>query len=69
MQPGYAGFYSRAHDAVIRAYDKICNVIDTHEHTVQRVLSSCFSLALGISLCLARISHPVCDDDHQGIKS
>ena len=32
MQPGYAGFYSRAHDAVIHVYDKVCNVIETHEH-------------------------------------
>ena len=32
MQPGYAGFYSRAHDAVIRVYDKVCNVIETYEH-------------------------------------
>jgi hypothetical protein len=65
----YAKFRSRSHDAVIRVYDEVGNVIDTHEHTVQRVLSSRFSLAPGISLCLARISHPVCDDDHQGIKS
>jgi hypothetical protein len=65
---GYAKFYSRSHHAVIRVYDDAGNVIDTHEHTVQRVLSSRFSLAPGISLCLARISHPVCDDDHQGTK-
>jgi hypothetical protein len=51
------------------SFDDTGNVIETHEHTVQRVLSSRFSLARGISLCLARISHPVCDDDHQGIKS
>jgi hypothetical protein len=29
---GYAKFYSRAHDAVIRVYDGIGNVIQTHEH-------------------------------------
>jgi len=30
---GYAKFYSRSHDAVIRVYDDAGNVIDTHEHT------------------------------------
>ena len=30
---GYAKFYSRAHDAVIRVYDEAGNVIETHEHT------------------------------------
>jgi hypothetical protein len=69
LQSSNAKFRSRSHDAVIRVYDESGNVIETHEHTVQRVLSSRFSLAPGISLCLARISHPVCDDDHQGIKS
>jgi hypothetical protein len=29
---GYAKFYSRAHDAVIRVYDQAGNVIETHEH-------------------------------------
>jgi hypothetical protein len=29
---GYAEFYSRSHDAVIRVYDDAGNVIDTHEH-------------------------------------
>jgi hypothetical protein len=29
---GYAEFYSRAHDAVIRVYDDAGNVIETHEH-------------------------------------
>jgi len=28
---GYATFYSRSHDAVIRVYDSAGNVIDTHE--------------------------------------
>jgi hypothetical protein len=28
----YAKFYSRSHDAVIRAYDESGNVIETHEH-------------------------------------
>jgi hypothetical protein len=30
---GYAKFYSRSQDAVIRAYDEAGNVIETHEHT------------------------------------
>jgi len=29
---GYAQFYSRSHDAVIRVYDEFGNVIETHEH-------------------------------------
>ena len=29
---GYAKFYSRSHDAVIRACDESGNVIETHEH-------------------------------------
>jgi len=29
---GYAKFYSRSHDAVIRLYDAAGNVIETHEH-------------------------------------
>ncbi len=28
---GYAKFYSRSHDAVIRVYDEAGTVIDTHE--------------------------------------
>ena len=30
---GYAKFYSRSVDAVIRVYDEGGNVIETHEHT------------------------------------
>jgi hypothetical protein len=30
---GYAKFYSRSHDAVIRVYDDAGNVIETHDHT------------------------------------
>ena len=30
---GYAKFYNRSHDAVIRVYDAAGNVIETHEHT------------------------------------
>jgi hypothetical protein len=29
---GYAKFYSRSHDAVIRVFDETGNVIETHEH-------------------------------------
>jgi hypothetical protein len=29
---GYAKFFSRSHDAVIRVYDSAGNVIETHEH-------------------------------------
>lgn len=29
---GYAKFRSRSHDAVIRVYDSVGNVIDTHEY-------------------------------------
>jgi hypothetical protein len=30
---GYAKFFSRSHDAVIRVYDAAGNVIETHENT------------------------------------
>jgi hypothetical protein len=29
---GYAKYYSRSHDAVIRVYDAVGNVVETHEH-------------------------------------
>jgi hypothetical protein len=29
---GYAKFFRRSHDAVIRVYDEAGNVIETHEH-------------------------------------
>ena len=29
---GYAKHYSRSHDAVIRVYDAVGDVIETHEH-------------------------------------
>jgi hypothetical protein len=29
---GYAEHYSRSHDAVIRVYDELGNVIETHQH-------------------------------------
>jgi hypothetical protein len=29
---GYAQFYSRSHDAVIRVYDDVGNMVETHEH-------------------------------------
>jgi len=31
MQSAYAKFYSRSHDAVIRVYDSVGNVIETQE--------------------------------------
>jgi hypothetical protein len=30
---GYAKFFSRSHHAVIRVYNEVGNVIETHEHT------------------------------------
>ena len=30
---GYAKFYRRSHDAVIRVFDEAGNVIETHEQT------------------------------------
>lgn len=30
---GYAKFYSRSHDAVIRVFDEAGNAIETHDHT------------------------------------
>jgi hypothetical protein len=30
---GYAKFYSRSHDAVIRVYDEAGDMIDKHDHT------------------------------------
>ena len=32
---GYASQYSRSHDAVIRVYDEVGNVIETHEHKAE----------------------------------
>jgi len=29
---GFAKFFSRSHDAVIRVYDEVGSVIETHEH-------------------------------------
>jgi len=29
---GYAKFYSRSHDAVIRVYDEAGDMIETHQH-------------------------------------
>jgi len=34
---GYAKFYSRSHDAVIRVYDEAGNVIETHEQVAGRL--------------------------------
>jgi hypothetical protein len=30
---GYAQFYSRSHDAVIRVYEEAGNMIEMHEHS------------------------------------
>ncbi|PYJ50416.1 MAG: hypothetical protein DME83_09565 [Verrucomicrobia bacterium] len=38
---GYAKFYSRSHDAVIRVYDEAGNVIETHEHAGDFTSSGC----------------------------
>jgi hypothetical protein len=32
---GYARFFSRSHDAMIRVYDEAGNVIETHEHSAE----------------------------------
>jgi hypothetical protein len=32
---GYAKFYSRSHDVVIRVYDEDGNLIETHEHACE----------------------------------
>jgi hypothetical protein len=32
---GYAKFYSRSHDAVIRVFDEAGNVIETHEQMTE----------------------------------
>ena len=34
---GYAKFFSRSHDAVIRVYDDAGKVIETHQHARDRV--------------------------------
>ena len=36
---GNAKFYSRPHDAVIRVHDKAGNLIDTHEHTGDQIIT------------------------------
>ena len=38
---GYAKFFSRSHDAVIRVYDEAGNVIETHEHKGELTSSGC----------------------------
>jgi hypothetical protein len=48
---GYAKFYSRSHDAVIRVYDEAGNVIETHDHAGD--LRSCETTR---SSCSFRIS-------------
>jgi hypothetical protein len=49
---GYAKFFSRSHDAVIRVYDAAGNVIETHEHRgdFQRVVSRFIPITSHFSL-------------------
>jgi hypothetical protein len=53
---GYAKFYSRSHDAVIRVYDDAGNVIETHEHTCQFNEREVFA-RITVHLPLKRIFH------------
>ena len=47
---GYAKFFSRSHDAVIRVYDVAGNVIQTHEHAGDFTDANCrFFLQLPVS--------------------
>jgi hypothetical protein len=44
---GYAKFFSRSHDAVIRVYDDAGNVVETHEHAghfYSNLLASCCAI-------------------------
>jgi hypothetical protein len=44
---GYAKFFSRSHDAVIRVYDDAGNVVETHEHAghfYSHLLASCCAI-------------------------
>jgi hypothetical protein len=45
---GYAKFFSRSHDAVIRVYDEARNVIETHKHAGEGDGHYC-PLAAGLS--------------------
>jgi hypothetical protein len=45
---GYAKFFSRSHDAVIRVYNAASNVIKTHEHAGEGAGHYC-PLAAGLS--------------------
>ena len=50
MQIGYAEFFSRSHDAVIRVYDETGNLIETHEHAgkFRKVVKSWTSIATSL---------------------
>ena len=45
---GYAKFYSRSHDAVIRVYDEAGNVIETHEHAGEFIRHMASEILSGI---------------------
>jgi len=50
---GYAEFYSRSHDAVIRVYDEAGNVIERHEHNgSSKSASSEVKNTPNVSLCV-----------------
>jgi hypothetical protein len=65
---GYAKFFSRSHDAVIRVYDDAGNVIETHEHAgdFQRVVMPCVRRAWRSSLAgvIQPLSGPAGLGDH-----
>src|SRR5437016_7964299 len=46
---GYAKFYSRSHDAVVRVYDEAGNVIETHEQAGESSTSTRLGSTLTIS--------------------
>ena len=45
---GYAQFYCRSHDAVIRVYDSAGNGIETHEHAYSSRTHSCSTVKLAV---------------------
>ena len=60
---GYAEFYSRSHDAVIRVYDETGNVIETHaqkgyfkEHEPNRICEDKLLIAKNLRLDIVSVS-------------
>ena len=47
---GYAKFYSRSYDAVIRVYDDAGNVIEMHDRPVENAAESFFCLTVSLFL-------------------